>query len=104
MAAYRNSREHLFEELRRLDLVLDLAVARQRRDPAAAGFNEFRGLFISEGEVDSLLAGDDGAAAGRPPEEDEESSKLLEAVARAERRVAETVAESARQGVSLALE
>ena len=48
MSASRNSREHLFEELRRLDLVLNLAVARQRRDPTLAGFNEFRGLFISE--------------------------------------------------------
>ena len=56
MSAYRNSREHLFEELRRLDLVLNLAVARQRRDPTLAGFNEFRGLFISEDEIDVVDA------------------------------------------------
>src|SRR5437764_266222 len=57
MSPYRNSREHLFAELRRLDLVLNLAVARQRRDPVLAGFSEFRGLFISEDEINQLLAG-----------------------------------------------
>ena len=98
MSAYRNSREHLFEELRRLDLVLNLAVARQRRDPTLAGFNEFRGLFISEEEIDTLLAD------GRAPQEDEEIEKLKEAVGRAGQRSAALVAESTRRGVSLALE
>ena len=102
MSAYRNSREHLFEELRRLDLVLNLAVARQRRDPTLAGFNEFRGLFISEDEIDSLLAG--GRAAGPASPDDAEALKLEEAVERAGQRTAALVAESSRRGVSLALE
>lgn len=104
MSAYRNSREHLFEELRRLDLVLNLAVARQRRDPTLAGFNEFRGLFISEGEIDSLLAGAGGRAAEQAPQETEETSKLQEAVEQAGRRTASLVAETSERGVSLALE
>ena len=55
MAAYRTSCEHLFEELRRLDLVLNLQVARQRSDPGGPHFNEFRGLFIAEDEIDQLV-------------------------------------------------
>ena len=55
MEYYRNSREHLFEELHRIDLMLNAQVARQRRDPVFAGFNEFRGLFISEEEIDLML-------------------------------------------------
>ncbi|HEX8140081.1 MAG TPA: AAA family ATPase [Pyrinomonadaceae bacterium] len=54
MSFYQHSHEHLFEELHRLDLLLNLQVARQRRDPAFAGFDEFRGLFISEEEIDRL--------------------------------------------------
>src|ERR1044072_1874449 len=76
MSAYRNSREHLFDELRRLDLVLNLAVARQRRDPTLVGFNEFRGLFISEDEIDRLLAGADGRAAEPAPQDDAEGEKI----------------------------
>src|SRR5215218_10216342 len=102
MSAYRNSREHLFEELRRLDLVLNLAVARQRRDPTLTGFNEFRGLFISEDEIDRLLAG--GGAAERAPQDAAELGKLQEAVERAGQRTAALVAEAAGRGVSLALE
>ena len=104
MSAYRNSREHLFEELRRLDLVLNLAVARQRRDPTLTGFNEFRGLFISEDEIDRLLTGASGQPAEHASQEDEETSKLQEAVERAARRSAALVAESSKRGVSLALE
>ncbi|RPJ63046.1 MAG: hypothetical protein EHM23_02220, partial [Acidobacteria bacterium] len=55
MKIYQESREHLFDELRRLDLLLNLHAARQRIDPGRADFNQFRGLFISEEEIDLLL-------------------------------------------------
>ena len=104
MSAYRNSREHLFEELRRLDLVLNLAVARQRRDPSLVGFNEFRGLFISEDEIDKLLAGAGNGPAEHAPPDDAELSKLQEAVERGGQRCTALVAEASEQSVSLALE
>jgi SpoVK/Ycf46/Vps4 family AAA+-type ATPase len=104
MSAYRNSREHLYEELRRLDLALNLAVARQRRDPTLAGFSEFRGLFISEDEIDKLLAGAGGRPAESESQDDAEVEKLREAVERAGQRIAALVSEAAEQGVSLALE
>jgi SpoVK/Ycf46/Vps4 family AAA+-type ATPase len=102
MTAYRNSREHLFEELRRLDLVLNLAVARQRHDPTLAGFNEFRGLFISEDEIDNLLAGARPTGDAQP--EENETLKLQEAIERAAGRTAAAVEGAARRGVGLALE
>jgi SpoVK/Ycf46/Vps4 family AAA+-type ATPase len=104
MSAYRNSREHLFDELRRLDLVLNLAVARQRRDPTLVGFNEFRGLFISEDEIDRLLAGADGRAAEPAPQDDAEVEKLDDLVERAREHTAALVAEASARGVRLALE
>jgi SpoVK/Ycf46/Vps4 family AAA+-type ATPase len=54
MALYADSREHLLDELRRLDLLIQRQVARFRaagREPRDA----FRGLYISEKDVDSLL-------------------------------------------------
>ncbi|MET0647221.1 MAG: AAA family ATPase [Pyrinomonadaceae bacterium] len=102
MPAYRNSREHLFEELRRLDLVLNLAVARQRRDPTLAGFNEFRGLFISEDEIDKLLTG--AGAAEQATQDAGEVERLQEAIELAGHRTAALVAEASQHGVSLALE
>ena len=43
MQGYRNSREHVFDELHRLDLLLNVHIARQRRDPLYASFDQFRG-------------------------------------------------------------
>jgi SpoVK/Ycf46/Vps4 family AAA+-type ATPase len=54
MTLYADSREHLLDELRRLDLLIQGQVARFRaagRDPRDA----FRGLYISEKDVDTLL-------------------------------------------------
>ena len=105
MSAYRNSREHLFEELRRLDLVLNnLVASAQRARPDARRFNEFRGLFISEDEIDKLLAGPNGPPPEGAAQDDGETAKLQEAVERARRRCAELVKGAVGRGESLALE
>jgi hypothetical protein len=91
MTGYRDSREHLFDELRRIDLLLNAQVARQRRAPAFAGFNEFRGLFISETEIDAALNGGQSAPAG-PREDDAEVAALQLAVARLEAEIAARLA------------
>lgn len=99
---YLDSREHLFEELRRLDLMLNLRVMRQRHDPAFTGFNEFRGLFIAEDEVD-LLTG----RKQRDPHEDAqhqvELGVLAEAVEQVERSIAARTEASLRANVPLSL-
>jgi AAA+ superfamily predicted ATPase len=103
MSVYRNSREHLFEELRRLDLVLNLGVARQRRDPTLAGFSEFRGLFISEDEIKQLVADSGSRPEELPSQSDAETGKLQEAIEQAGRQIASRVAEASERGAHLAL-
>ncbi len=102
MAAYQISREHLFEELRRLDLVLNLQIARQRGDARRPTFNDFRGLFIAEDEIDQLVDGN-----GHPDVPDEQVEAKLNActlaIAHAEQKIKENVAESLKRRVHLSL-
>lgn len=102
MPAYRTSREHLFEELRRLDLVLNLQIARQRSDPTGERFHDFCGLFIAEDEIDRLV---EGKKAQHSPDEQIEDRlrALATAITHAERTIAESVAESLNLGVRLSL-
>jgi hypothetical protein len=55
MEPYGDSFEHLREEIQRLDLLLRRAVVVARHPVQPAGNEEFRGLVISEGEVDDIL-------------------------------------------------
>ena len=54
MELYRNSLEHLRDELRRIDLYIGRAVRESRARRAGAA--EFRGLYVSDEEVDALLS------------------------------------------------
>ena len=69
MTLYANSREHLLDELRRIDLLIQRQVVQFRaagRDPDDA----FRGLYISDEDVDALLSGTSSgvAVASHPPQ------------------------------------
>lgn len=55
MEAYANSIEHLRDELARLDLLLQRALLVARRSDPAHAAEEFRGLVISEPEIDALV-------------------------------------------------
>jgi SpoVK/Ycf46/Vps4 family AAA+-type ATPase len=102
MPAYRTSREHLFEELRRLDLVLNLQIARQRSDPTGERFNDFCGLFIAEDEIDRLVVGKKELPL--PDSRVQTSLRALEtAIADAERKIAENIAESLKLSIRLSL-
>ena len=98
-----NSREHVFEELRRLDLMLNLQVARQRHDPAYAGFNEFRGLFISEEEIDRMSAIKSHKSESHAQNE-AETSALLAAIRQSERHITHETTMALEQGVHLSLQ
>jgi len=54
MTPYATSREHILAELERVDLLVQLQVWRARR--LHANDEELRGLYLSEPEVDALLA------------------------------------------------
>jgi len=59
MEAYNNSVEHLRDELARLDVLLQRALLVARRADAAQAGEEFRGLVISEPEIDALVQAKD---------------------------------------------
>jgi len=54
MTIYKNSLEHLMEELRRIDLMVNLNLEKVRAEQGS-DFDEFQGLYISEDEVNSIL-------------------------------------------------
>ena len=56
---FEGSRQHLYAELRRLDLLIQREVWRWRQmnSPNPKSGDEFRGLYVSEAEVDAILHG-----------------------------------------------
>ena len=58
MDPYRDSIEHLTDELKRVDLLIRRALT-IARDRPPHGNEEYRGLLISEPEIDELLERDD---------------------------------------------
>lgn len=102
MAAYQTSCEHLFAEMRRLDLLLNQQIVRQRSDPAGRRFDEFRGLFIAEEEIDQLVD-ESGDRPARAEPDEARLQGIVAAVAEAERQITENVAETFGQGVMLSL-
>src|SRR5436190_1796543 len=56
MEPYADSVEHLFEELARIDLLIRRALLLARTSRAGTA-EEFRGLVISETQIDALLQG-----------------------------------------------
>ncbi len=54
MEAYRDSVEHLIDELKRVDLLIRRALAIARRRTEKGG-EEYRGLVISEPEIEGIL-------------------------------------------------
>jgi hypothetical protein len=50
---YRNNLQHVQEELKRIDILVNLQVEKFRYENKI--MNEFQGIYISDEEVDSLL-------------------------------------------------
>ena len=103
MQGYRDSQEHVFDELRRIDLLLNAQIIRQRCDPIHAGFNEFRGLFLSEEEIDLLLGEQKHNAENAFDDSGPELKNLGEVVAQLEPLIAGKTAAALEQGVHLAI-
>jgi hypothetical protein len=59
MKPYSDSIEHLHAELSRLDLLLRRAILISRRPGQGAGPDEFRGLVVTENEIDDILCAKD---------------------------------------------
>ena len=97
MGHYTSTVEHVIAELRRIDLLIQRAVVRSRQSQLSD--DEFRGLYITEAEVDALLTQPIGQAASTVPDD---SSSL--AHSEVTREIAGRKAESVRHGVELRLE
>ncbi len=101
MAYYATTLEYVMAELKRIDHLIWTQVQRARQQRPPEG--ELRGLVISEGEVDALLArpiGMTGRTAVGKPDTTEEEGAILEQMSAA---IAQRKAESDRRGIVLRL-
>ncbi len=84
MTPYASNWEHLADELRRLDLLLERAIAAGRAARSADPFEQLRGLVVTDEEVAALLAGDataEGEAAPDRQASDERLAAVEQAIA-----------------------
>jgi hypothetical protein len=96
--AFAGPEEHLAAELARLDLLLERQVQRLRAAKVFFGDDAFRGLHISDGQVDAMLA---------PPAEDLDAARsiagLTELIDAQEEATAKAARAAAGQGTTLPL-
>jgi len=101
MDSYANTQEHLLAEIERIDLLIRFQVAQTRRLHATD--EQFQGLYISEEELNRLLARPTGAPRWSLDGDEQARDRLREDLDRLKRKIAEGVSESLRQGVNLRL-
>jgi len=100
---FQSSLDHVLAELRRIELKLHLQLIKLRRADQA-GEGEFRGLYVSEGDVDTILAGSSLIQSGGSLQPDDASYKTLaESWRQFETGIAERKNESLRRGLILRL-
>jgi len=105
MDRFENSLEHLVAEAKRIDLMLRREIVKMRRLRSDGEWDEFRGLYISEKDMDGLLSeaifpsslplGSSGDT------EVEKVERLLDEITA---EIAQRKAESLRDGIALRLE
>lgn len=102
LSCYQNSLTHLLDELARIDLLIRMRVLQLRMADSGAA-DEFRGLYISEEDVDALLAsgfGEDLRCDMNRPQ----LNRIAEVVKTLEDHIAERKAAGLEDGVELRLE
>jgi SpoVK/Ycf46/Vps4 family AAA+-type ATPase len=99
---YKNSLEHLQEELRRIELLVHLGVLKFRTKGRAAP-DDFKNLCITEEEIDAILAGETSCTATTGMESSQLES-LRDQIASLKAKISERKAKSLRDGTSLRLE
>lgn len=92
---YKDHHQHLQDELRRLNLLLQLAVLRSRK----RDFHEYRGLVLSEEEINKILNSSDD------PEEANgtDTHRLVDQIGQLQTEISEKAAGSLREGIFLPL-
>jgi hypothetical protein len=93
---YETNMQHILEELKRIDLMIYQQIQRIRQK--IEDVDEFRGLYISEEEIDAILYNTYPAN-----DADQHIQTLVERIAELEQEIAEKKGWSLRRGVTLNL-
>jgi AAA+ superfamily predicted ATPase len=101
--AYLDSRDHLWDELRRLDLLIHLRVLQQRHRQPSDPLDRFKGLVLSDQEITSLLSGPMGAWGEDAAGVEEEQEAVAQDLSQFGRLVRKRRADSLAQGIALSL-
>jgi AAA+ superfamily predicted ATPase len=99
---YKNSLEHLQEELTRIELIVHLQILRFRMMGRAAP-DEFKDLYIKDEEIDTLLTGEDSREA-KTEIETSQFESLRSQLASLESKISEKKANSIQERTLLRLE
>lgn len=102
-SSYKNGREHLADELRKLDALLHLQVLKHKELPAGKGTDPFKGLYITEEDIDAImgpLPGEEPAAHGNSPAAVKRKN-LLEHLKMRKQTLSEKIENSLNAGVHL---
>jgi SpoVK/Ycf46/Vps4 family AAA+-type ATPase len=99
---FQNSLDHLLAEIKRIEMKLQLQVMRLRQENNQPGKDEFRGLYISENEIDTItgsppLTSDDNLT------DDAAMATLYRSIGEFEAEIATSKQESLRRGLNLRL-
>ena len=106
MNRFASSLDHLLAEAKRIDLMLRRRLIEIRAQRDVIPWNEFRGLYISEEEMDEFLSSAFPSQALHKPVQSDNAliSKLNQSLQRLEAEISEQKANSLRNGIELRLE
>ncbi len=102
--SYSNSREHISDELRRLDMLIRLQILVRRKGQAVKSSHQFRGLVLEENEIDCLLSDNPNQPDINSINfEDPDILTLRDDLTRMESLILERLAVSLKEGIYLTL-
>ncbi len=103
---YQNNLEYIKEELSKLDLIIQLAVLRLRETFPDKVQDEYKGMFLSDQEIDSILKNSKGSTEkSKKPESRSNAQKecLVKLIEQLQRNILRRKEESIAKGIYLAL-
>lgn len=93
---YENCQQHIFDELQRLQLLIQTQFLKLRKNIGKHPYEEFEKLILSDKEIDALLINADSDAP-----EDSKFLECLELINRLEEKIFQNVEESLNDGIYL---
>jgi len=101
---FQSSLEHLLADLKRIELKLHLEVMRSRQESRQGGEDKYRGLYISEEEIDTIIGSPSfSRKGGLPVSDNSDLVAMAELLKQFEADIAEKKKESLRSGHILRL-